>query len=320
MRWSGMPYQLWGPSYPNQNIVGESNYVSSIRSLCKAHDGEDGQEVTAPIFLLPEPNNPYDANAVVAVGGGRRVGYLPREDAARYAQALSQLVAAGFLPVTTGRVYYRRYDFDGMLDEVGSVQVALDEPHRLVPTNRPPNEPHGLLPRGNAIQVSGEAENMDVLVPRLHPAGDSWLYVTLHRMTAEGPRARKDFVEVRVDGTRVGQLSPKMSSELLPAIDHLTRRGLGTAARALLKGNSIKAEVVIHAARAHELPEEWLANPTYDRPSDAIAVAVPDSEGPAVRSDRSPKTAAASTRPSRATTRAACQRQVNLDPLSASEN
>jgi collagen type III alpha len=34
-------------------------------------------------------------------------------------------------------------------------------------------------------------------------------------------RSAREVVEVRVDDARVGQLTPKMSGELLPAIRHL---------------------------------------------------------------------------------------------------
>ena len=51
-----------------------------------------------------------------------------------------------------------------------------------------------------------------------------------------------------------------MSSELLPAIHHLSEQGELATARAIIKGNRIKAEVVLYVVRAHELPESWLDN------------------------------------------------------------
>jgi collagen type III alpha len=82
--------------------------------------------------------------------------------------------------------------------------------------------------------------------------------VTLHELVEQTARASRTLVEVHLDGARVGQLSPRMSGELLPAIHHLTEQGLTAAARAVVKGNRIKAEVVLYVCRAHELPESWL--------------------------------------------------------------
>jgi collagen type III alpha len=55
-----------------------------------------------------------------------------------------------------------------------------------------------------------------------------------------------------------------MSDELLPAIRHVAEDGRVTGARAIVKGNRIKAEVVLYVARAHELPDSWLAAPAGD--------------------------------------------------------
>jgi collagen type III alpha len=43
--------------------------------------------------LTPEPTNPYDKNAVVVTVAGEKVGYLSRDEAPRYLEALRE---AGF--------------------------------------------------------------------------------------------------------------------------------------------------------------------------------------------------------------------------------
>jgi hypothetical protein len=68
-----------------------------------------------------------------------------------------------------------------------------------------------------------------------------------------------------------------MSGELLPAIRHLAQLGTTTVARAIVKGNSIKAEVVLYVARAHELPESWLGAAPPPAP---VATVVPVVAGP----------------------------------------
>jgi hypothetical protein len=73
--------------------------------------------------------------------------------------------------------------------------------------------------------------------------------VWAHEIVEQLARSTRDVVEVRIDGVRVGQLTPKMSTELLPAIRHLAVRGEATGARAIVKGNRIKSEVVLYVAR-----------------------------------------------------------------------
>ncbi|MCO8271815.1 hypothetical protein M1L60_14550 [Actinoplanes sp. TRM 88003] len=125
--------------------------------------------------------------------------------------------------------------------------------------NLPPSARHRLLPTGNAIQVTGEEKHLADLTPFLRPEGECWVHVTLHELVEQGARTSRTVIEVRLEGARVGQLTPRMSGELLPALHHLAEQGDTAAARAIVKGNRIKAEVVLYAARAHELPESWLA-------------------------------------------------------------
>jgi hypothetical protein len=44
---------------------------------------------------------------------------------------------------------------------------------------------------------------------------------------------------------------------MLPTVQFLAGRGEMTCVRAIVKGNLLKAEVVLYALRAHELPADW---------------------------------------------------------------
>jgi collagen type III alpha len=129
----------------------------------------------------------------------------------------------------------------------------------LVPANMPPDGEYRLIPSGNAIQVTGEDKHLDALAPLLRPEGECWAYVTLHEVVEQLARGSRTVVEVRINGNPVGRLTPKMSGELLPTIRHVEEQGATAAARAIVKGNRIKAEVVLYVVRAHELPETWLS-------------------------------------------------------------
>lgn len=267
----GRPFALWGKqTWHGQEVVGESHYVDAIRALFVEGVDERWQERIVTADLVPEPENPHDSNAVKVAVDGATVGYLPRPDAARYGPVLSGLLANGLLPQTSARVIGSLVT-DLVTDSRGrvreqprfacSVRLALAEPALLVPANMPPAERYVLLPEGRAVQVSGEEAYLDRLAPVLASDGERWIYVTLHEVTEQLPRSTRVVVEIRVDGEPAGCLTPKMSSELLPAVRHFAARELLTAARAILKGNHLKTDVVLYVARAGELSSEWLASP-----------------------------------------------------------
>lgn len=80
-------------SFPME-AVGESNYQSALKSLCGAHT-RDGYDVEFEAMIEREPTNAYDANAIMVLIKGKKVGYLPREQAERVgSQMASQGVTA----------------------------------------------------------------------------------------------------------------------------------------------------------------------------------------------------------------------------------
>ncbi|WP_250028814.1 HIRAN domain-containing protein [Paractinoplanes maris] len=279
-----IPLDLWGQrGYPHVDVVGESHYTGAIRQLFDRDFKADGTEIITMATLAVDPSNKHDRNAVGVWAGGNLVGYLPREEAVRYAPVLSQLTAQGWSPQVAARVWGAEWDdYDGRTKQFqGSVRLDLAEPHMLVPANMPPSGEHRLLPSGNAIQVTGEEKHLDALASFLRAEGECWAYATLHEVVEQTARSSRTLVEVRLDGARVGQLTPKMSTELLPAIRHLAESGAMAAARAIVKGNRIKTKVVLYAAKAHELPERWLGAPPA-RPASPSPVAVMPSVEPTV--------------------------------------
>ena len=64
---------------------------------------------------------------------------------------------------------------------------------------------------------------------------------------------------MQIDGQRVGVLSSTQTSNLLPLV-RLAHRGSRTAtARAVVRGNSLKADVTLYVLRAQDVPPEWIA-------------------------------------------------------------
>ena len=91
-------------------VVGELAYQATLWQLCH---GTLGDRVRCDIVavLVPEPTNPYDANAIAVQIGGHIVGYLPRGTAQEYLPGLKRLMAmrGGYIAlrgVIVGGGYY----------------------------------------------------------------------------------------------------------------------------------------------------------------------------------------------------------------------
>lgn len=137
------------------------------------------------------------------------------------------------------------------------MQLALDEPHLLLPVNSSPSEPYVLLPHGSAIQVHDTVAHLERLAAVLTGYGERWVFATLHHVEEQLARSTRDIVEVRVDGARVGKLTPKMSGDMLPAVRFLTGRDRVAAARLLVAGNRAAVTTTVHVMRAHQLDDDW---------------------------------------------------------------
>lgn len=98
-RFSGLtPLYHW-PSRGRQRVpvVGESYYRSNIAKIAKNTGGEHANRLCEAL-LVPDNNNPHDANAVAVVIDGLQVGYLSREHASTFRTELTK--AAGQLCIS----------------------------------------------------------------------------------------------------------------------------------------------------------------------------------------------------------------------------
>jgi collagen type III alpha len=275
------PFELWGQrAWCAQEVVGESNYAKEIRALFGRDLDPYGSEIMVQAQLIPEPTNRFDPNAVKVICSGWTVGYLPKDQASRYASILTALVDQGWTPQAQARVWGRQEEDwgDSPREFIGSVSIDLAEPHMIVPTNMPPPELHAVLPTGRFVQVTGEEKHLAHLSSLISPHGESWIYVTLHEIEVQRARSTRTLVEVRANGVAAGTLSPATSTETLPVIAHLRGMGMATAARAILKGNRVKTDVSVNMSKASELSNAWLDSPPAAEgskpagPSEASAV------------------------------------------------
>lgn len=255
----GVLFDVWGQrGYYAVEVVGESFHAKELRALFPSRVDSAGHELTVPVVVTHDARNRHDANAVEVRAATGALGHLSREDAKCYAPVVAALQTQGLTAATTSRVWgYYGYSESGKEEFIASVRVDLPEPHMLVPANLPPSGAHTVLPVGTAIQVTGEERRMDALAPFLNTSGECWAYATVHELVDQSGRTPKTLAEVRLDNHSVGRLTPKMSGELLPVVNYLAARGQKTGVRAIVKGNALKAEVVLYTVKASELPAAW---------------------------------------------------------------
>jgi hypothetical protein len=251
--------------YPNTEVAGEFARIDGIHKAIGRKPKRDEEiELTDLVAaLVPEPSNPHDVNAVMVQISGQHVGYLEKEDAARYNEVTRQVWDAGFVAATGARVWASARDVwdSKKLKHVARVTLALNEPHLLLPLNDPPAGDYSILPWGSGLQVTGEERHQDVLARYITSIGDGVVLATLGVIQGGTAKAPKEVVEVRIDGGRIGQLTPASSQHFVPTIRHLESEGRAAVVWLRVKGNAIAAQAVLQAAKAHELPHGWFAEP-----------------------------------------------------------
>ncbi|UKA64518.1 DUF4236 domain-containing protein [Arthrobacter sp. FW306-04-A] len=254
--------------WPNVEVVGEHAYSKAIKAALRASKApvavrRDSEAEGVQVELVAEPDNPYDVNAISVRWRNQVLGYLSREDAIRYAQPVRRIIASGYIAATTARIW--AYDGGDRLQ--ARVTIALPEPELIVPLNEAPAGETTLVPWGSAIQVLKEENHFDILFNHVPPEGAGLLLVSLHKAihTLKNGTERP-FVEVRLDGERVGELSSVTSAHLLPLLEHSETIGETALAYAKITGSALAAQLVLHAAKATEISNGWLSEGPHPAP------------------------------------------------------
>lgn len=258
--------EAWGPATTAMEVAGEAYRPDAFMRLFHGLPlhSPDGVELELPAALVPDPANPYDSSAVAVWVGNEHVGYLDRPTAARWHPHLAALSARNEHLTVPCRIWAA--DRGGRV--AARVTLQLPAINALRPVNGLPSEPFAVLPIGGRMQVTGEDQYMDVLAPYV-TGGDQVVAATLHAITEVRPRSRFEAVEVRIDGERVGVLSKAQSENMLPVVKHLEARGKLAVARAVVRGNTLKADVVLFVSKSQEIDSAWLESlgPPEARPT-----------------------------------------------------
>ncbi|MCI0144028.1 DUF4236 domain-containing protein [Arthrobacter bambusae] len=254
--------------WPNVEVVGEHAYSQAIKAALRANNApvavrSDSEAEGVQVELVAEPDNPYDANAISVRWRNQVLGYLSREDAVRYAQPVRRIIASGFTAATTARIW--AYDVGDRLQT--RVTVTLPEPELIAPLNEAPAGLTTLVPWGSAIQVLKEEDHFEILFNYVPQEGAGLLLVSLHKAIHTLKNgAERPFVEVRLNGERVGELSNVTSAHLLPLLEHTETVGETALAYARITGSALAAQLVLHVAKATEISNDWLSEGPHPAP------------------------------------------------------
>lgn len=251
---AGSGKEAWSPRTQQLEVAGEWYRAENLRALFARHANisESGTEIRLPAVLVPDPANPHDAHAVAVFVDGLHVGYMERPDAKRYHRQIAGL-PGGELVVTSRQ--WLRASAD---DTWARVTLSLPLPEHLQCPN--PFEPDCVsLPPGSTVQVTKEELFMKHLVDLLDRYGsDTVVAASLRSVTENRPRSTVDLVAVDIDGQQVGVLSPTQTTNFMPLVRRAEEERKKVYCRASLRGNTLKADVALHARKAHELDEAEL--------------------------------------------------------------
>jgi hypothetical protein len=246
------------PGEPRFDLVGENwREAEILAALGRTLEPRDHEFQDVGLAdLVPEPDNPHDPNAISVRVHGHNVGYLPSEASVHYRSVVGRFITSGIVPQVRVRIWgVTRWVASRRRVELKSaIRLALPQPDDILPANSPPAERHYVIPKGRTVQVTGEDQHLDALVPWIRP-GNTAVVATLHPIP--GKAKGSTVLEVRIDGNRIGQLTPVSSASLLPMVRECEAAGRLTAVWATVSGSRLAADVKLRAISASEVSASW---------------------------------------------------------------
>ena len=251
---AGSGGEAWSPRTQQLEVAGEWYRADNLKTLFSRHAkvSEFGVEIRLPAVLVPDASNPHDSSAVAVFVDGLHVGYMERPDAKRYHRHIAALPSGEL--VVTSRQWLRASDDDTW----ARVTLSLPLPEHLQCPN-PGDSDCVSVPPGSTVQVTKEEDFMEHLVGLLDKYGsDTVVAASLRSVIEQRPRSTVELVAVDIDGEQVGVLTPAQTANFLPLVRRAEAEGRTVVCRASLRGNTLKADVALHARKAHEIDESEL--------------------------------------------------------------
>lgn len=251
---AGTAQEAWSPRTEQLEVAGEWYRAHNLRKLFTKHAkvSESGTEIRLPATLVPDPTNPFDARAVAVFVDGLHVGYMERPDAQKYHQPIADL--PGQELVVTSRQWLRASGSDTW----ARVTLSLPQPEHLQCPN-PVEADCVHLPPGSTVQVTKEEDFMEHLIGLLDKYGsETVISASLRSVIEQRPRSTAELVAVDIDGGQVGVLTSTQSANFMLLVKRAEAEGRTVVCRASLRGNSLKADVALHARKVQELDDAEL--------------------------------------------------------------
>lgn len=162
---------LAGPTCARQEVLGEAYNPDQMGRILASVQGRT--DAVLPAWLMPEPTNPHDPNAVIVWVLGGRVGYMPRELAAHWHSVLGRLftrygahVACQATVEAPSAVNGGEY---GVVLWLPALPALPSHPHQQPPPSQPlplaPPVPHAApAPVGGVVPAAPASWDYDAFV------------------------------------------------------------------------------------------------------------------------------------------------------------
>lgn len=240
------------------DIVGENWHEEAIQNAV-GDDLKLDQQVTVErvVELVPEPDNPYDSNAISVRYENQVLGYIAAEQAPDFLPLVTTVIKARRVPTVAADIWAVKRNTRNGIRIYSNVRINLS-PELEVPENNAPSRPYSIIPRGRTVQVIGEEKHFDVLSEYISKEPLNVL-VTLEIETVTTSRTEKEIIGIYLDDRPVGTLSPATSISLIPTIRYLNeQQGVVAVAWAKVIGSRLAAEIKLDITRAESIDDEFL--------------------------------------------------------------
>lgn len=238
-------------------IVTENFYDAEILRVFGGLSHNVVETFAGTAELVPEPDNPFDAQTIAVRVGSNQVGHLAKDDAARYWPAVTRVVASGLQPTAPVIIKACLVDADGTDEVDATARIQLSPPDLLFPVNTPPQR-STVVPQGSSIKVLDEQDHAAYLHSILPKSGEARLFLTLEVnqvRTAHGDHV--DIVEVLHERQVVGRFSTQLSQQFIPVIRHAFEHDLLTAVWGTIRGSTFEVSLTVQAARPEAIDDDW---------------------------------------------------------------
>jgi hypothetical protein len=205
---------LAAPTCIRHEVVGETYNPEQMRRIVASIQGR--LDAVLPAWLMPEPTNPHDRNAVIVWILGGKVGYLPSDLAARWQPILGRLCTRyGFQVACRATLEppsaASRGEFGVLIWLPGLPALCLTPPHQPqalhqpIPAAQPvPGPPPPAIPAQPAVTAAATpaapavVQNIVAAPPKPPPTPEE-----LEKLRADIAQAKKELAAARKELTSV---------------------------------------------------------------------------------------------------------------------